>query len=226
MLSRRLSDISTAARQSASPSIVSILGSIKAILDKKQSDFVVVSAALRALSSIATTLEAAEQGALAELVPILLTIIDTDGDHTEAWQALLPLSKQIGPRIIPYFRIVVQQSVRLLKQETTSSGAIYATLQALLSSIPTFWSMPEVLAVLMLYIDGVISSSMSALVKALTRRVSAKVLLPSILDIWSKLHASASEVSFLFCLHCVVLTISSASTRRILRGRRAYLAQF
>jgi hypothetical protein len=66
---------------------------------------------------------------------------------------------------------------------------------------------------------------MLALVKTLTKRVSAKVLLPSILDIWSKLHASASDVSFLFCLHCVVLTISSASTRRILRGCRAYVAQ-
>lgn len=170
-------------------------------------------------------MEATEQGALSDLVPILLTIIDTDGDQTEAWQALLPLSKQLGPRIIPYFRTVVQHSVRLLKQETASSDAIYATLQALLSSIPTFWSMPEVLAILMLYIDGVVSSSMSALVKASTKRISAKVLLPSILDIWSKLHASPNDVSWLPCLHCVVLTLSSASTRHILRGHWTYLAQ-
>ncbi|KAF6741372.1 hypothetical protein DFP72DRAFT_995311 [Ephemerocybe angulata] len=218
LLSKRLPNVSDAARQEASANIV--------ILNKKQTESALTVASLKALAAIASSMESSEQGALADLVPVLLAIIEKGEHQTEAWAVLLPLSKQLGPRIIPHFRTVVQQSVKALKQENTD--VVYATLQALLASIPTFWSMPEVLAVLMLYIDGTASASpsMSVLVKALTKRISAKVLLPSVLDLWSKLQVSPNDRELAVFFEIVSRTLRSADRPAILETLRALFKMF
>ncbi|KAF6750908.1 armadillo-type protein [Ephemerocybe angulata] len=226
LLSKRLPNVSDAARQEASPNVVRILANIKAILNKKQTESAVTIASLKALAAIASSMEPSEQGALADLVPVLLAIIEKGEHQTEAWAVLLPLSKQLGPRIIPHFRTVVQQSVKALKQENTD--VVYATLQALLASIPTFWSMPEVLAVLMLYINDTASASpsMPVLVKALTKRISAKVLLPSILDLWSKLQVSPNDRELAVFFEIVSRTLRSADRPAILETLRALFKMF
>lgn len=72
-------------------SIVRILSKIKHVLSKKQPESL-VSASLRALATIASTMEPSEQAAVTELVPVLITIIEKDCNQAEAWEALLPAS--------------------------------------------------------------------------------------------------------------------------------------
>jgi U3 small nucleolar RNA-associated protein 10 len=70
--------------------------------------------------------------------------------------------------------------------------------RALLNVIPTFWSTSELSQVVELYVDNCSSSpnirftSMTTLMKAIAKQAPAKVLLPTLCEIWPSV-ASASR---------------------------------
>lgn len=93
---------------------------------------------------------------------------------------------------------LINPTTSLLVDNAFAPVIVYSTLQALLSAIPTFWTSPEVLSVLTLHIEDNIAGptpTMAALVKTLTKRVSPKILLPSILELWTKPQTTSNDVS-------------------------------
>ena len=72
-----------------------------------------------------------------------------------------------------------------------------AILHGLLSSIPTFWGSEEVTQVVNFYIEdcfqtsNVQSSPLSGLMKSVAKRIPAKILLPTLLELWAPLEATA-----------------------------------
>jgi len=79
----------------------------------------------------------------------------------------------------------------------------FSILHGLLTSIPTFWGSGEVTQVIFLYIDLSSSqskplvSALASLSKSLAKRIPAKVLLPTLSDIWK----SSQSFSQLVCIY-------------------------
>lgn len=129
---------------------------------------------------------------------------------------------KLGPRIIPFFRNIISQGITILRgvDNGMSIGLepfspllihtiaelfanAFAILDGLLSTIPTFWGSGEVTQVALLYIDQSSSDSkpmgaaLTSLAKSLAKRAPAKVLLPTLLDMWQSLQSSRQMVKFL-----------------------------
>ena len=129
---------------------------------------------------------------------------------------------KLGPRIIPFFRNIISQSISILRGIDNSMsnnlelfsfllisiipdlfGNAFAILDGLLSTIPTFWGSGEVTQVALLYIDQLSSDSkpmaaaLSTLVKSLAKRAPAKVLLPTLLEMWQSFQTSKQIVKWL-----------------------------
>ncbi|EAU87657.2 hypothetical protein CC1G_09118 [Coprinopsis cinerea okayama7 len=192
LLSQRVPDLSAKARQDSAATIVQIFGHLKRLIPRESDAVAVSAAALRALTALASTLEPQEHGSAAELVPFALKATANQEIVVDAWQSLLPMSnfvsRNLGPRIIPHFRSIVQASIGDLgTSDHPAVPVIQSTLQGLLASIPTFWAAPEVLSLFTLYIDQSIdpaAGSLLNLIKSVTKRVPAKILLPTLLDMW------------------------------------------
>ncbi|KAH6904492.1 hypothetical protein BKA70DRAFT_1373519 [Coprinopsis sp. MPI-PUGE-AT-0042] len=186
LLSQRISAVAKSTRQAEGPTIIRIYGRLK-LLVAREWDGGVPAGALKALQSMATTMDQQEHGAAAETVPLALKATANTKIAEDAWQALLPLSRNLGPRIIPHFRAIVQASLVALRSESTYAQVVQSTLQGLLTSIPTFWASGEVASLFTLYIDQSIGpkpvSSLS-LIKAITKRVPSKILIPTLLEMW------------------------------------------
>ncbi len=76
----------------------------------------------------------------------------------------------------------------------------FSVLSALVTSIPTFWGSAEVKSVCEMYLsDKVASSEFShhseKLVKAISKHVSSKLLLASLLELWPSVEFVAAPVS-------------------------------
>ena len=81
-----------------------------------------------------------------------------------------------------------------------------AVLQALLASIPNFWSSADLAQIVDLYLDAVVSMPQThsalvwTLVKSTTKRVPSKTLVPVLCEYWTT-SATSNEVSLLYlCL--------------------------
>lgn len=73
-----------------------------------------------------------------------------------------------------------------------------AILHGLLSSIPTFWGSGEVTQIVNFYIEdcfqtsNVLSSATTGLMKSVAKRIPAKILLPTLLELWAPLEATVT----------------------------------
>jgi hypothetical protein len=70
-------------------------------------------------------------------------------------------------------------------------------LQSLLSSIPSFWASEEIVSVADLYLSYGIkeATTLSSLVKNVTKRVQSSVLLPTLCELWKSSLVSGEKVS-------------------------------
>lgn len=124
-----------------------------------------------------------------------------------ALAALSSLSVKLGPRIIPFFRTIISQSVAILRgPDSALLDDAFSILHGLLTSIPTFWGSGEVTQVVFLYMDLSSSQSKSlvsalrSLSKSLAKRIPAKVLLLTLSDMWkpSQSFSQLTKVSAYF----------------------------
>ena len=127
--------------------------------------------------------------------------------------------RKLGPRMIPYFREIITESVSLLREgaEGIPSSAqdfdqerltplsvivddTLGVLHGLLTSIPTFWGVGEITQVVKLYLDhyasmsSTPSSAMPTLMKAIAKRAPTKVLVPAVYEMWPSLKTSLQMV--------------------------------
>lgn len=81
-------------------------------------------------------------------------------------------------------------------------------LQDLLSSLPTFWSEAELIEVINLYLescalDSATLSSLSSVMKTLSKRIPSKLLLPTICRVWSSVCGYNEVSNFYHVLRCL-----------------------
>lgn len=118
--------------------------------------------------------------------------------------------------MIPHFHALVEECVSFLRDESGKpfremrsrklltmfvnlGAAVWddalGVLSALLQAIPTFWGKNELITVLKLFVeDKTPQPALSTFVRALTKRVPSKTLLPTLCDAWTTLQISGPEV--------------------------------
>lgn len=198
LLSDRLPNITPKARAEVTPAVNKIIVSIRNIITKQKDDRVLIFS-FKALRSIASTLCPAEEGPLAGVVQGTLAAVKDQSLAPSALSALASMSPKLGPRIIPFFRAIITQCVVTLHQGNKAlAESTLAILQGLLSSIPTFWGSEEVTQIVNFYIEdcfqtsNVLSSATSGLMKSVAKRIPAKILLPTLLELWAPLEATVT----------------------------------
>ncbi|PPQ90282.1 hypothetical protein CVT25_013107 [Psilocybe cyanescens] len=199
LLAKRLPDVSDKMRPTLSDFVIKILVSIKSLLTVQKEGQLVIHA-FHAINSIASTISPGEESSLTDLVPFAISAAKEKALALSALGALSAMSVKLGPRIIPFFRSIISLSVAILRGEDAWEIALFhnsfEVLNGMLSTIPTFWGSGEVNQVVFLYMDQASSSSklpsatLSALIKALAKRIPAKVLIPTLLDMWQPLQTS------------------------------------
>ncbi|KJA17838.1 hypothetical protein HYPSUDRAFT_191636 [Hypholoma sublateritium FD-334 SS-4] len=227
LLAKRLPDVSAKARPGVSTSVISILTSIKH-LTTTQKDGQVIVHAFHALESIASTICPGEESLLTELVPFTLSGTKDSNLAKSALAALAPMSVKLGPRIIPFFRNIISQSITILRGvDNELFGNAFAILDGLLSTIPTFWGSGEVTQVALLYIDQSSSDSkhmgtaLNSLAKSLAKRAPAKVLLPTLLEMWQSLQSSRQMSKISAYFEVVTRALQHADRATVLSHLRA-----
>ncbi|ESK96722.1 u3 small nucleolar RNA-associated protein 10 [Moniliophthora roreri MCA 2997] len=197
LLSSRLPRISGTVRQAVTTAVVQIVEAVKRLLSQNPEKPIAVSA-FKALRAIGTTLSSGEESCLTNLVPVMITATRDRDLATAAMSALASLPEKLGPRLIPFFRELVAQGVATLRSAGDDLARETVTLlQGLLVSIPTFWSAVEISQVFKLFLDFTQQpqNGIAALVKSITKRAPAKVLLPTVCDLWSGIErASQTDV--------------------------------
>ena len=127
-------------------------------------------------------------------------------------------SVKLGPRIIPYFRAIISQSIAFLRGNNPGKtlelflvlcklntfAALFEDafniLHGLLTTIPTFWGSGEVTQIIFLFMDHftftptALSSRFDHLTKALAKLAPAKVVLSALLEIWGQTQGSKNLV--------------------------------
>jgi hypothetical protein len=87
-------------------------------------------------------------------------------------------------------------------------------LHGMLMSIPTFWGTDELMKVIRLYTDHYSSkntrpAASTSLMNTVAKRAPAKILLPTLCDMWSSIEASPRMVTLSLLVPAVKLTINS-----------------
>lgn len=101
--------------------------------------------------------------------------------------------KQVGWFYLVYLKLLLNLPLALF-------GDAFAILHGLLTSIPTFWGSGEISQVISLRIDqftytgNATSTALSSLIKAISKRIPGKVLLPTLFDMWAATGSSGNLV--------------------------------
>ncbi|KAF8154101.1 hypothetical protein B0H34DRAFT_800000 [Crassisporium funariophilum] len=196
LLGKRLPDVSAQLRVQITDTVNTIIASIKNLLTTHKEGPVVTSA-FQALNAIALTICPGEESSMTELVPFALSASKERPPVAAALAALSSMSTKLGPRIIPFFRQIISQSITVLRSEdSVLFSNAFAILQGLLNTIPTFWGSSEVTQIVFLYMDQSTSTStsispvMASVMKSVAKKTPTKVLLPTLLDMWPSLQTS------------------------------------
>ncbi|KAJ3784963.1 armadillo-type protein [Lentinula aff. detonsa] len=195
LLSTRLPRVAASVRQNAVSSIVKICGRAHHIL-KQQPNHSTTTSAFNAIRAIGMTLCSGEESAISALVPLLVGAVNVKSSSqvvSTAVRALVALPAKLGPRLIPHFRDIVAHAVTVLREDLEGlTNDVVQLLHNLLTAIPTFWSATELTHVIRLYLDFCLPSAkpplkLSKFMAAVAKKVPAKVLLPTMCDMWRSL---------------------------------------
>ncbi|EPQ56067.1 hypothetical protein GLOTRDRAFT_129071 [Gloeophyllum trabeum ATCC 11539] len=189
VLSVRLPEVSDETRHTATPTIKRIIGSLERILGGSGNNSV-KSRAFIAVKAIGESACAGEENALLTMVPRILEAMRNGIATVHATAALPPIIAKIGPRVLPYFRDIIQRCVSVIHGTThdpADSAPAARTLSALLDSIPNLWGSGEITQVLETYLTAPdmssVSSAMDGVVKTATKKLPSSVLLSTLCNV-------------------------------------------
>ncbi|KLO17716.1 hypothetical protein SCHPADRAFT_845947 [Schizopora paradoxa] len=190
LLTERFPDIAPSARERIQSTTAQILDCIQHIL-QSLNDSSLLKSALDALQAIAITAQAKDETPLAALVPTILKLVHEQLGNASVISVLPTIISKVGPRMIPHLRSTVDTCVFVASSNSSTEvlAEDFNTLTALISSIPTFWGSVEVKAICEICISDKAGSLEFAhladkLVKALSKHLSSKMLLASLLELW------------------------------------------
>lgn len=203
LLGDNLAELKDASRTRVSKTVIKIIEATRKVLLSDVDESLVI-ASFHGLKGVVITMCPGEESALTSLVPVVVTYIRDDKSVASALDIMSSLVVKLGPRIIPYFKDIVSVSVSVFHSEGLSVQALSTSLnilQALLHSIPKFWSKNELAQVLDVYLESSSSAArthvpeMATLMKAVAKKAPAKVLLPLLCETWTSVASADKEVS-------------------------------
>ncbi|KAF8064012.1 hypothetical protein FPV67DRAFT_198389 [Lyophyllum atratum] len=232
LFSERLPQVAEKTRLAVVPVIIKIIGVIRGLLSSQTEEALTLSS-FKALRAIGLTLCPREESPITETIPLVLGFIKRRKATAAAMSALSPLPTKIGPRIIPYFRQMISESVTIIHEGTSGTlGDTYPVLHGLLSSVPTFWGSAEITQVVTLYVDYRASttssppSAMLSLMKAVAKRAPTNVLLPALIDMWPSLKDSPQMERFVPYFDLLARALRSAARPAVLEQLRPLFKVF
>ncbi|KAK0476138.1 hypothetical protein IW261DRAFT_1643515 [Armillaria novae-zelandiae] len=179
LIAERVPMVSDSIRRKSTAAIVKIIERTKDILISFPTGPIAVSG-LKALRSVSTHICSGEETAITQVLPVLVSDIRGSRNTIHAMSALSPLAAKLGPRIIPFFREIVDLCVGILRDGTDDLMTVTTeVLHGLLTSIPSFWGRTR-------------NVSLTSFVKTLTKKAPEKVLVPTLTQIWMSLSPSPS----------------------------------
>ncbi|KAJ6619037.1 hypothetical protein B0H10DRAFT_1194701 [Mycena sp. CBHHK59/15] len=196
LLSERLPEVAKGTRTKITARVNEIVEEIRKFL-VLYPEGPLAASGYRALQSIGSNMCPREESSLTTMIPVILAAIRGRKMTTSAMAALAPLSVKLGPRLIPFFRDIVVQSVAILREGMEGMAVeTLNVLHGLLMSIPTFWGPAELTQVSKLYIDHYSTSAalLTSLMKNVTKRAPTAVLLSALSDMWPSLQATPHTV--------------------------------
>ncbi|KAI0052438.1 hypothetical protein FA95DRAFT_1483564 [Auriscalpium vulgare] len=193
LLAERLPSVSENVRQRASPTIIQIVQAITPLLSSSN---VAAAPAFTALKAISISLCPGEEAALVGILPQVLSALHGE-NQSVAIAVLPPLSAKLGPRIIPFFRSIVQECVSILSGvinttdgDTASQDAL-AVLKELFKAIPAFWGTGEIASVFRLHLDYRSSAAgkdvFGPFIRLVASKAQTKVVLTTLSDMWTSM---------------------------------------
>ncbi|KAK0237018.1 armadillo-type protein [Armillaria nabsnona] len=195
LIAERVPMVSDSIRRKSTAAIVKIIERMKDLLIAFPTGPIAVSG-LKALKSVGANICSGEEAAITQVLPVLVSDIRGSRNTIHAMSALSPLAAKLGPRIIPFFREIVDLCVGILRDGTEDLMTVTTeVLHGLLTSIPSFWGSGELTQVIKLYIftsKGARNASLTSFVKTLTKKAPEKVLVPTLTQIWASLLPSPS----------------------------------
>lgn len=201
----KLPSVSKSVREEVTSTVVTIITEINRFLPLRDENESLVDAGLHTLKVVSSSVVPGEESSLVDCLPLVLAASRPDRPTAAAAvSALKPLCIGLGPRIIPFFRDIVQLAVGILrdsfpiKQGETSSlvGDALDVIRAVFDAIPIFWGISELGSVFRLYLDA------SALgpadeIGSCARRIASKAptsaLLSTYFEIWPSISGAGAE---------------------------------
>ncbi|KAH8084910.1 armadillo-type protein [Cristinia sonorae] len=202
LLGDQLANISAETRSGLVKSTVKIAENVRKLLLSKPDAAAAISG-FHAVNAIANTMCTGEESILTSIVPVAVGYIRDSKCTVQALTALHSLSVKLGPRVIPFFKDIVSTCVSVIRDlgvmddlddDVSPTTTALNTLQALLTSIPKFWSNAELQQVVTLYLDNQ-TADLSTFMKAISKKAQSKILLPLMSEIWITLSTSRNETT-------------------------------
>ncbi|KAG6334786.1 hypothetical protein ID866_4304 [Astraeus odoratus] len=195
ILSERIPLITESVRSEYKATMIQIIGHINEVISRLSAG-TLAEAALAALKAIASTYSPGEEVALKETLPHILKAMRSRASVTTALAVLPCYIHALGPRMIPYFKEIVEECRLILRENledqshfaSTGEPAL-AVLRGLLTSFPAFYGPVEAKGVVKLYIEysstfATPSNPLTTLMKALAKRAAPDVLLRILYELW------------------------------------------
>ncbi|KAH9033947.1 hypothetical protein EDB84DRAFT_1578278 [Lactarius hengduanensis] len=201
----KLPSITKSVREEVTSTIVTIITEIKRFLPLRDESESLVDAGLHALKVISSSVVPGEESSLVDCLPLVLAASRPDQlTAAAAASALKPLCVGLGPRIIPFFRDVVQLAVGILrdslpiKQGVNPSlvGDALDVIRAVFDTIPTFWGTSELGSVFRLYLDALAlgpADDIGSCARRVASRAPTAALLSTYFEIWPSVAGAETE---------------------------------
>lgn len=197
LISIRVPDIKAETRKSIRSVMDRIVLRINTIASQTQ-DFELLSRSMQALLSIASHSQPGEESALVETISTVTDVVTKFPELRPAIALISVLTTKLGPRIIPYLRLLISANITVLESTSTSLhnegqdiiAEGFRSLSSLVTTVPTFWGQQEVIVVLKFFIresaiaHSEVPSQLGKLIKLLARQIPSKIVLPSIIQCW------------------------------------------
>ncbi|KAH9054895.1 hypothetical protein EDB87DRAFT_1644309 [Lactarius vividus] len=201
----KLPSISKSVRKEVTSTIVTIITEIKRFLPLRDESESLVNAGLHALKVISSSVVPGEESSLVDCLPLVLAASRPDQlTAAMAASALKPLCIGLGPRIIPFFRDVVQLAVGILRDSLpikqgmnqTLAGDVLDVIRAVFDTIPTFWGTSELGSVFRLYLDALAlgpADDIGSCARRIASRAPTAALFSTYFEIWPSIAAAETE---------------------------------
>ncbi|KDQ16943.1 hypothetical protein BOTBODRAFT_144298 [Botryobasidium botryosum FD-172 SS1] len=196
LLDERIPLISAKFRPSITPTILTMIQRICSIVSNSQ-DPLLVASSLKALNVITMTSVSAEEGALSEAAPTLLATVQRGIAASPALSVLSSLTSKLGPRLIAYLKPIINVCVDVIRAGGNIAEGLQV-IQGLLRAVPSFWG-TELLSVASCCLELVDSpstdlhQSFQEVLDAIAERIPARLLLPSLVQLWDDLSSNTSS---------------------------------